>query len=159
MQVYIVEKGEYSDRYIIGVFSTIEKAQECLEMEKFTEDYNNCYSIDSWKIDEYHGNESTDLILINGEIYNYHTIKWEKDWLDEFDYCNDRVSEITKDWMFDYFKKHDVISYKDDFMFEDKEIKFPIYIVKGVIYNPNKDVMKKVVYDSIAKYKAEKEGI
>jgi hypothetical protein len=28
-----------------------------------------------------------------------------------------------------------------------------------VAYNPNKDVMKKVVYDSIAKYKAEKEGI
>ena len=27
------------------------------------------------------------------------------------------------------------------------------------MYNPNKDVMKKVVYDSIAKYKAEKEGI
>ena len=47
----------------------------------------------------------------------------------------------------------------DNFKFDDKMIKFPIYIVKGIIYNPNKDVMKKVVYDSIAKYKAEKEGI
>lgn len=34
MQVYIVEKGEYSDRGIIGVFSTKEKAQEYIDMEK-----------------------------------------------------------------------------------------------------------------------------
>ena len=47
----------------------------------------------------------------------------------------------------------------DNFKFDDKMIKFPIYIVKGVLYNPSKDVMKKVVYDSIAKYKAEKEGL
>jgi hypothetical protein len=84
---------------------------------------------------------------------------------DAFDDCTDRVIEVTKDCVVDYFKKdfgygsENLEFDDDDFEFDDKMIKFPIYIVKGIIYNPNKDVMKKVVYDSIAKYKAEKEGI
>ena len=48
---------------------------------------------------------------------------------------------------------------EEDFTLDDEKINLPIYIVKSVLYNPNKDVMKKVVYDSIAKYKAEKEGL
>jgi hypothetical protein len=166
MQVYIVEKGEYSNRGIIGVFSTIQKAQEYIDMEKFIESYDETFSIDSWEVDEHHETECVNLVLINNEIYNFDSIRFQIDYLyDTFDDCVDRVIEVTKDWVVDYFKKDfgygsENLKFDDeDFKFDDKMIKFPIYIVKGVAYNTNKDVMKKVVYDSIAKYKAEKEGI
>ena len=113
-----------------------------------------------WEIDESRSIECVDLILINNEIYNYNYLKWRIDWLyDEFDNCTERVIEVTKDYIDNYFTENDMIFNEEDFIIDDEKIKFPIYIVKGVIYNPNKDVMKKIIYDSIAKYKAEKEGI
>ena len=123
--------------------------------------YDAYYSIHAWEINESHStDECVNLILINNEIYNFDYLKWRIDWLYyEFDDCVERVIEVTKDYVKNYFAENDIIFDEDDFMLDDKKIKFPIYIVKGVIYNPNKDVMKKVVYDSIAKYKAEKEGI
>lgn len=168
MQVYVVTSGEYSDYGINAIFSTAEKAQEYVSMKEFT-DENEHYRINIWDVDEYHETECVNLVLINNEIYNFDSLKFKIDYLyDTFDSCTDRVIELTKDWVVDYFKKYfeygrygsENLEFDDDnFKFDDKMIKFPIYIVKGIMYNPNKDVMKKVVYDSIAKYKAEKEGI
>lgn len=165
MQVYVVTSGEYSDYGINAIFSTAEKAQEYISMKEFTNNYES-YRINVWEVDEYHETECVNLVLLNDEIYNFNSLRFQIDYLyDAFDDCTDKVIEVTKDWIVDYFKKEfkygsgnlefDV----DNFKFDNKMIKFPIYIVKGVLYNPNKDVMKKVVYDSIAKYKAEKEGI
>ena len=39
------------------------------------------------------------------------------------------------------------------------KVQFPIYCVQDVKYNKDKSVMYKSVYDEIAKYKAEKEGL
>ena len=165
MQVYVVTSGEYSNYRIDSIFSTAEKAQEYVGMKEFT-DEDERYIINIWDVDEHHETEIVDLVLLNNEIYNFDSLKFQIDYLyNTFDDCTDRVIEVTKDWVVDYFKKDfgegsDNLEFDDeDFMFDDKMIKFPIYIVKGIMYNPNKDVMKKVVYDSIAKYKAEKEGI
>ena len=165
MQVYVVTSGEYSDYGINAIFSTAEKAQEYVSMKEFTDEHES-YRINIWDVDEYHKTECVNLVLINNEIYNFDSIRFQIDYLyDAFDDCIDTVIEVTKDWVVDYFKKdfeygNENLEFDDDdFKFNDKMIKFPIYIVKGIIYNPNKDVMKKVVYDSIAKYKAEKEGI
>lgn len=168
MQVYVVTSGEYSDYGINAIFSTREKAQEYVDMRTFTDNYNESYYICSWEVDECNeiGITCTDLVLLNDEIYNFDSLKPQIDYLyDTFDDCTDRVIEVTKDWVIDYFKKEfgegsENLKFDNNFFeFEDKMINFPIYIVKGVLYNPNKDVMKKVVYDSIAKYKAEKEGL
>lgn len=165
MQVYVVTSGEYSDYGINAIFSTLEKAQEYVSMKEFTDEYEY-YGINVWDVDEHHETKVVDLVLLNDEIYNFDSLKLQIDYLyDTFDDCTDRVIEVTKDWVVDYFKKD--IRYEsgnlefddDNFMFDEKMIKFPIYIVKGIKYNPDKDVMKKVIYDSIAKYKAEKEGI
>ena len=165
MQVYVVTSGEYSDYGIDAIFSTAEKAQEYVSMKEFTDEHE-CYRINVWNVDKYHEIECVNLVLINNEIYNFDSLRFKIDYLyDEFDDCTDRVIEVTKDWVVDYFKKDfkygsENLKFDDDyFEFEEKMIKCPIYIVKGIMYNPNKDVMKKVVYDSIAKYKAEKEGI
>lgn len=166
MQVYVVTSGEYSDYGINAIFSTAEKAQEYVSMKEFT-DENEYYRINIWDVDEYHETECVNLVLLNNEIYNFNSLRFKIDYLYDIfdDYYMDRVIEVTKDWVVDYFKKdfkceNENLEFDDDnFKFDDKMIKFPIYIVKGIIYNPNKDVMKKVVYDSIAKYKAEKEGI
>jgi hypothetical protein len=163
MKVYVVTSGEYSNYGINTIFSTRELAQEYVDLKKFTDEYET-YHIQSWEVDKLHPSEFVDLVLLNDEIYNFNSLRFQIDYLyDTFDDCTDRIIEVTKDWAIDYFKKDfgsDNLEFDDDdFKFEDKMIKFPIYIVKGVLYNPNKDVMKKVVYDSIAKYKAEKEGI
>lgn len=165
MRVYVVTSGEYSDYRIDAIFSTTEKAQEYVNMREITNE-NEHYRINIWDVDEYHETECVNLVLLNDEIYNFDSLRFQIDYLyDTFDDCTDRVIEVTKDWVVDYFKKDfgygsENLEFDDDyFMFNDKMIKFPIYIVKGIMYNPNKDVMKKVVYDSIAKYKAEKEGI
>ena len=161
MKVYVVEEGEYSGRYVVGVFSTKEKANEYVEMLEFTDDYDESYTIHEWEVDEVHNNECVNLILLNNEIYNFNSLRFQIDWLyDMFEYCTDRVIEVTKDCIENYFKEHMSTFNEDvDLMFDDKKINLPMYIVKGVIYNPNKEIMKKVVYDSIAKYKAEKEGL
>ena len=165
MQVYVVTSGEYSDYGIDGIFSTAEKAQEYVSMREFT-DENESYRINVWEVDKHYETEIVDLVLLNNEIYNFNSLRFQIDYLyDEFDDCTDKVIEVTKDWVVDYFKKDfgygsENLEFDDDnFKFDDKIIKFPIYIVKGIMYNPNKDVMKKIVYDSIAKYKTEKEGI
>ena len=165
MQVYVVTSGEYSDYGIDAIFSTAEKAQEYVSMREFT-DENECYRINVWDVDKHYKTECVNLVLLNNEIYNFDSLRFKIDYLyDTFDDCADRVIEVTKDWVVDYFKKdfgygNENLEFDDnDFEFDNKMIKFPIYIVKGIMYNPNKDVMKKVVYDSIAKYKAEKEGI
>ena len=165
MQVYVVTSGEYSNYGINAIFSTLEKAQEYVTMGEFTDEYEHYY-ISIWEVDKHYETECVNLVLLNGEIYNFDSLKFKIDYLyDTFDDCTDRVIEITKDWVIDYFKKDfgygsENLKFDDeDFRFDDKMIKFPIYIVKDIMYNPNKDVMKKVVYDSIAKYKAEKEGI
>lgn len=165
MRVYVVTSGEYSDYGIDAIFSTAEKAQEYVNMREFTNE-NEHYRINIWDVDKHYETECVNLVLINNEIYNFDSIRFEIDYLyDTFDDCRDRVIEVTKDWVIDYFKKdfeergENLKFDDDDFKFNNKMIKFPIYIVKGIMYNPNKDVMKKVVYDSIAKYKAEKEGI
>ena len=164
MQVYVVTSGEYSNYGINAIFSTRELAQEYVDLKEFTDEYET-YHIQSWEVNKLHPSEFVDLVLLNDEIYNFDSLRFKIDYLyDAFDDCTDRVIEVTKDWVIDYFKKDfgygsENLEFDDDFKFDDKMIKFPIYIVKGVLYNPNKDVMKKVVYDSIAKYKAEKEGI
>lgn len=158
MQVYVVTSGEYSDYGIDAIFSTVEKAQEYVSMREFID--AEYYRINVWEVDEYHETERVNLVLLNGEIYSFESLKFKIDYLyDIFDDCTNRVIEVTKDWVVDYLKSENLEFDDDNFKFDDKMIKFPIYIVKGIMYNPNKDVMKKVVYDSIAKYKAEKEGI
>ena len=165
MQVYVVTSGEYSDYGIDAIFSTAEKAQEYVIMKEFT-DENESYRINVWNVDEHHETECVNLVLLNNEIYNFDSLRFQIDYLyDSFEDCTDKVIEVIKNWVIDYFKKdfgyeNENLELDDDnFKFDDKMIKFPIYIVKGIMYNPNKDVMKKVVYDSVAKYKAEKEGI
>ena len=159
MQVYVVTSGEYSDYRINSIFSTAEKAQEYIKMKEFTDTYES-YRINIWEVDKHDETECLNLVLINNEIYNFDYLKWRINWLyDEFDDCVERVIEITTDYINNYFTENGMVFHEDDIMLDDEIIKFPIYIVKGVLYNPNKDVMKKVVYDSIAKYKAEKEGI
>ena len=159
MQVYVVTSGEYSDYRIDAIFSTAEKAQEYIDMKEFTDKYES-YRINVWEVDKHYETEIVDLVLLNNEIYNYNYLKWQNDWLyGVFDNCAERVTEVTEDCVKNYFVENDMIFDEDDFMLDDEKIKFPIYIVRGVIYNSNKDVMKKVVYDSIAKYNAEKEGI
>ena len=159
MQVYVVTSGEYSNYRINSIFSTAEKAQEYIKMKEFTDIYES-YRINIWEVDKHDETEWLNLVLINNEIYNFDYLKWRINWLyDEFDDCVERVIEITTDYINNYFTENGMVFHEDDIMFDDEKIKFPIYIVKGVIYNSNKDVMKKVVYDSIAKYKAEKEGI
>ena len=52
MKVYIVERGEYSDREVVGVFSSREKAVAFIEFDIKKEQYQDAYSICDMIIDE-----------------------------------------------------------------------------------------------------------
>ena len=157
MNVYVVTSGEYSDYGIDSIFSTQEKAQEYVDMRKFTDDCNENYNIKVWSVDEVYSNEVTDLIFINNKVYKLYDIKWEYDWIYYSEDNGNTIGNVTELNKCDI--DEDFQNTEDLNQFRDEELKFPIYIVRGVTYNKDRSVMKKVVYDSIAKYKAEKEGL
>lgn len=65
MKIYIIERGEYSDRCIEGVFSTREKAEEYIKYHKY--DFYTWFT-DSFRVSEY------DLDDWNKEDYIYEYI-------------------------------------------------------------------------------------
>lgn len=153
MQVFVVTSGCYSDYGIEGIFSTNEKAQEYIDMQEFVQHYNNDYRIAVWDIDKISNDIPTvSLCLYNGKVVTANELydnsntypAWEFVYNNKENY-NGRVMEITKE---NYMNENYVT-----------DVQFPIYVVFDVPYNKDKLVMEKIVYDEIAKYKAEKEGL
>ena len=52
MTVYIVERGEYSDREVMGIFSAREKAVAFIQFDINRERYQDAYEISKLTIDE-----------------------------------------------------------------------------------------------------------
>lgn len=162
MQVFVVTSGCYSDYGIEGIFSTNEKAQEYIDMQEFIQHYNHDYRIAVWDIDKISNNIPTvSLCLCNGKVVTANELydnsntypAWEFVYNNKENYFG-RVMEITKE---NYMNEIYDADYKNEIDVID--VQFPIYVVFNVPYNKDKLVMKKIVYDEIAKYKAEKEGL
>lgn len=167
MQVFVITSGEYSDYGINAIFSTKEKAQEYVDKMEFCSSYEEYYNIHEWNVDEVSKEIPTnDLCLYNGEVVKLDDLNGGND----FDYSayiaycifnnlqentKSRVLEITKE---DYLKELLDSNCEDDEI-DINKIQFSIYCVRDVKYNKDKSVMYKTVYDEIAKYKSEKEGL
>lgn len=164
MQVFVVTSGEYSDYGINAIFSTKEKAQEYIDRMEFCSSYEEYYNIHEWNVDEVSKEIPTnDLCLYNGEVVKLDDLNTQFAYEGYCAFCyfncyiensKSRVLEITKE---DYLK------YLSDNNWENEIdiniVQFPIYCVRDVKYNKDKSIMYKTVYDEIAKYKAEKEGL
>lgn len=163
MIAYVVVSGSYSDFGISAIFSTKELADDFVDRMNFVDSYGD-YRIQEWEMDKIPTEIPTnDLCLYNGEI-----VKLD-DLCKEFNegyvaYClfgdlrenaKSRVLEITKE---DYLNCLLDNNWGQDEV-DINKIQFPIYCVQDVKYNKDKSVMEKTIYDEIAKYKSEKEGL
>ena len=157
MKVFVVTSGEYSDYGINAIFSTKEKAEGYVKMMEYIEPYEYYY-INEWEVDKVCKNVEVDLCMINGEIKTIDDVcdnGATHEIYEAYDMKNDyssKVIEITKEEVDRCINEN----HDDEF---DKSIKFPVYVVRDVKYNPDFSVMKKIVFDEIAKYKAEKQGL
>ena len=158
MTVYVVEEGEYSDRRVMGIFSTKEKADKYIELKNFTNSGNEPFSVHEWEIDEGVFYEDTvTMVLINNKIYNLNKIQWKYDWLYNSINEGNKIGNV-RELNFSDIEGYDAIW---DLNWEEtvNMVSFPIYIVYDVPFNKNFSVMQKTVYDSVAKYNAEREGL
>lgn len=58
MTVYVINRGCYSDRYIVGVYSEKQKAERVVElMETGSEYYGKLVDIEEYELDEYNPGE------------------------------------------------------------------------------------------------------
>lgn len=145
MKVYIVEQGEYSDRHIVAVFS--EKKQADLykaarnDSEREADDYVEVYDIYEFEVDETHL-EGTIHYALKGHIYDDESIHFET-YITSVKSIKPELNKITHP-----FGTHEFIIPVPDEVKYDKNWFLVIT-----------DKNKKVVYDTIAKLKAEQEGI
>ena len=65
MEVYVVERGEYSDREILGVFSTRENAVAFIEFDIKRKQYDDAYAICEITVDETKVTSQNDLFLVH----------------------------------------------------------------------------------------------
>ena len=164
MQVFVVTSGEYSDYGINAIFSTKEKAQEYIDIMEFCSSWDEYYNIHEWTVDKISTEIPTnDLCFYNGKVVKLDDLdnKFGEEghvthllFEDILENAKSRVLEITKEDYLEGLFTYDYTDYVDI----DK-VQFPIYCVQDVKYNKDKSVMYKAVYDEIAKYKAEKEGL
>ena len=165
MQVFVVTSGEYSDYGINAIFSTKEKAQEYIDRMEFCSSYEEYYNIHEWNVDEVSKEIPTnDLCLFNGKIVRLDDLSKEFGNEGYVAYClfsdllenaKSRVLEIINE---DYLNGLLNNNWGQDEV-DINKVQFPIYCVQDVKYNKDKSVMYKAVYDEIAKYKNEKEGL
>ena len=86
MKVYVIEKGYYSDRHIIGVVESEEKAKEVIKAVRDNHD------ADSVKYTEYDTDQFNDK-RFRYIVYNEYNVEW----LAEYDaYVYDDVDETQK---------------------------------------------------------------
>ena len=167
MIAYVVVSGSYSDFGISAIFSTKELADDFVDRMNFVDSYYGDYRIQEWEMDKIPTEIPTnDLCLYNEEVVKLDDLNGGND----FDYSayiaycifsnlqentKSRVLEITKE---DYLKEL-LDNNIEDNEIDINKVQFPIYCVQDVKYNKDKSVMYKSVYDEIAKFKAEKEGL
>ena len=157
--------GEYSDFGICSVFSSEEKAQDYIDEMEFASTYDENYRIQTWEIDEVPIEVPTnDMCLFNGKVVRLDDLNKEFENEGYVAFCifsdlrenaKSRVLEITKE---DYLNGLLNNNWGQDEV-DIEKVQFPIYCVQDVKYDKNKEVINKVVYDEIARYKAEKENI
>lgn len=164
MIAYVVVSGSYSDFGISAIFSTKELADDFVDRMNFVDSYYGDYRIQEWEMDKIPTEIPTnDLCVYNGEVVRLDDLNTQFAYEGYCAFCyfncyiedsKSRVLEITKE---------DYLEYLLDNNWEDgidiNTVQFPIYCVRDVKYNKDKSVMYKAVYDEIAKFKAEKEGL
>lgn len=157
MKVYIVEQGEYSDRHIVAVFSEKEQADLYKaarnDSEREADDYVEVYDIYEFEVDETHL-EGTIHYAIKGHIYDDESIYFET-YITSVKSIKPELNEIK------HPNRTDIL---DMIVAKTKKYEFIIPVPDEVKYDKNwflviTDKNKKVVYDTIAKLKAEQEGI
>lgn len=145
MKVYIVEQGEYSDRHIVAVFSEKEQADLYKatrnDSEREADDYIEVYDIYEFEVDETHL-EGTIHYALKGHIYDDESIHFET-YITSVKSIKPELNEIKHP-----YRTHEFIIPVPDEVKYDKNWFLVIT-----------DKNKKVVYDTIAKLKAEQEGI
>lgn len=150
MKVYIVEQGEYSDRHIVAVFSEKEQADLYKaarnDSEREADDYIEVYDIYEFEVDETHL-EGTIHYALKGHIYDDESIHFET-YITSVKSIKPELNEITFNKITYPYRTHEFIIPVPDEVKYDKNWFLVIT-----------DKNKKVVYDTIAKLKAEQEGI
>lgn len=162
MTVYIVTSG-YSDFNIENVFTQKDKAQEFIDMMESTNLLRSNYSIHSWETDNMPSDMIVSVVMVNDQIFMFNKMYWEYAWfsdaLSDADSMSD-VIEITERMVTisKNFKTKDGYFKFDYGCLKDKEFKFPIFIVQGLIWG-SKEILRKTAQSEIERYKATKEGI
>lgn len=164
MIAYVVVSGSYSDFGISAIFSTKELADDFVDRMNFVDSYYEDYHIQEWEMDKISTEIPTnDLCLYNGEVVKLDDLS--KEFNEGYvAYC--LFSDLRENFKFhvlEITKENYLNGLLDNNWGQDEvdinKIQFPIYCVQDVKYNKDKSVMYKTVYDEIAKYKAEKEGL
>ena len=141
MKVYVVSQGEYSDRHIIAVFSTRDKAELYVAMHRDDErsewKYQETYDIEEFELDE---------VDIKGKVYYALEGHFTNDYIHISQNYTTSLSPIDLEFR---NRKHD-----------NTTIDFKIPVPDPCYNDSNWELVtsdrnKKVVYDAIAKYKTE----
>lgn len=164
MIAYVVVSGSYSDFGISAIFSTKELADDFVDRMNFVDSYYGDYRIQEWEMDKIPTEIPTnDLCLYNGEVVKLDDLNTQFAYEGYCAFCyfncyiedfKSRVLEITKENYLKYLSDNN-----SENEIDINIVQFPIYCVRDVKYNKDKSVMYKTVYDEIAKYKSEKEGL
>lgn len=164
-KVFVVTSGCYSDFGIDAIFSTKEQAEDYIDRMNFVSAYDEGYRIQIWDVDKIPTEIPTnDFCLFNNEVVRLDDLcfKYSEEgyitsciFEDLREKAKFRVLEITKEDYEQGILYYDWHEEKADI----NKIQFPIYCVLKVKYDKDKSIIEKVVYDEIAKYKAEKEGL
>ena len=142
MKVYVVSQGEYSDRHIVATFSTRDKAELYVAMhrddERTERKYLETYDIEEFELDE---------VDIKGKVY----YALEGHFTDNYVHISQNYTTSLSPIDIKFYKYHNDSS--------DTYFTIP---VPDPCYNDGSnwelvtsDRNKKVVYDAVAKYKAE----
>ena len=130
IKVYVVTACEYSDKHIIGIFSSESKAKEFIKSKTIYNE-NEYYDrpndgIESFVLDEAVHPQKVFAIL---------------------DIASNKI-EYRKDNDNEYY-------YRGEYTYSLDNTTFTCFVT----FNPNKEAMNKVVYDSYAMYKAREQGL
>lgn len=130
MTIYVVEIGEYSDRYVAAVYTSRESAERYCALCNGDDDYGEC------TLTEFEADEP----VINGEIHLQYRFRISD--------CDSRPSEYTDVFMLSPKRQNRAYSWSYD------RVRVDVYLTKN-----DPELAFKIGKDMIAKYKAEKEGI
>lgn len=156
MKIYIVTSGSYSDYGINCVFSTKEKADEYVKMKNLSDRWED-YNVEEYDVDKPYEMEAIDFYYVPKTNIVYSA----NEFAHRYGRCLYKTynsfisfSEVQEEWKDRYFGVHDY----EQLDLIETELSEGVFLVK-VSYSPDINIIKKVVYDQVAKMKAEMENL